>query len=400
MRGEKMPDRPPFPIPEEIDPPKMCLQLCIPDDPTWKAVIAGLLDELNQWYNWQRDEARSGKQLAQVWRKIYAEIDWSNMSCCCPEPTPLMIRFTDDGHYQTSDDGGVTWQDAPTSDPRYSAPQFPPVLPPDTVSPDCTYADSVVNVFKNQFVDAVETGDDVTAIAAVLAGIVGALLGPLSWPVIYVIAAALFPAIIAFTVDAWQAAFTDEVWDRLRCSLQMNMGEDGSFSTAQVDSIYSDLSLTESGIALFTLQRVIATFGATGLTNAARSGLGSPDADCDCTSFCGEEWSVANIPGYDAYGTIIGVDEDGYLEVEATSTGTGFYVFTIRTADKDTCCYLTDQIVTPTVPAGFAQNKILCTLDFTIGNLTTLTGLPQCVNYLSAQSTEPFNIKLLLGECP
>lgn len=337
-----MPDRPPFPIPEVIDPPKMCLQLCIPDDPTWKRVINGLLSELGQWYNWQRDEGRSGKELAQVWRETYNQIDWSNMSCCCGDNTPLMYRWTEDGHYQSSDDGGTTWVDAPENDPRYSVPMFPPVLPEGVEEPECVYADSAVNVLKVQFVEAIEVGDSLQVIIGIIIGVLSAVLGTVAAPLVYQIMAVIAGAILAFTIEAFQDAFTTEVWDRLRCNLLDNMGADGEFSSSQVDEIYGRIGSEETGIVYLVLRQAIAAFGAVGLTNAARSGAGDVDADCseceDTTCLPESWWGYMWYEGAWLERSVFVSSDENSITLDSVDRGDGEQIIAFSVKDRNTCC--------------------------------------------------------------
>lgn len=332
-----MPDRPPFPIPEVIDPPKMCLQLCIPNDQTWKRVINGLLSELGQWYNWQRDEARSGKQLAQVWRQIYNDIDWSEMSCCCPETAPLQYRWTEDGHYQSSPDG-VTWTDAPTSDPRYSVPLAPPVYGSGDAL-KCQYADGVVNVMKTQFVEAIEVGDDLQTIIGIIIGVLSAILGTVAAPLVYQIMAVVAGAILGATIEAFQDAFTTEVWDRLRCNIRDNMASDGSFSQANVDAIYSRINSDETGIAALTLKQAVAAFGTQGMTNAARTGNGAVDADCEA---CDPPTCFTMYEVFCEVGEIISVEDDHIVVECGASSITGGFGIALTTNDSLLGCYVID----------------------------------------------------------
>lgn len=334
-----MPDRPPFPIPENIHAPLQCFQMCIPNDPTWKQVIAGLLDELNQWYNWQRDEDRSGKECAQVWRNIYAEIDWSIMSCCCGDNPATLYQWTPDGHYQKSTDGGVTWEDAPESDPRNPQPRFPPYLPPDTVEPECTYADSIVQIIKNYLVDAFEEGATYQEIIGILISVFTTIMGALSPTVIGSIVVGIIGAvavgIVTLSIPLFQAAMTTAVYDRLRCNLHDNMQTDGSFTQGNVDAIYARIGSEESGMAALFLQAVIAAAGVTGLTNMARSGNGSPTADCDCSDECVDNWADMEGAGHiiDITGATITVQSEFV-------SGVG-YATNLITPDADTCCILT-----------------------------------------------------------
>lgn len=282
-----MPDRPPFPIPDNIHAPLQCLQLCIPNDPTWKQVIAGLLDELNQWYNWQRDEARSGKECAQVWRRIYTEIDWSDMSCCCPDTPPVVYRWQD-GVYQKSTDGGATWTDAPDYDYRNISTQW---SNPNDMGFDvskCAAADAIVKTFRD---DINQTVTEDMGAAAILGVIAAVLLIFLSAGTSYAISAqvvAVVAAILSTGVTAWQAAFTVEVWDDFRCILYQNMQDDLSFTDADIEAIKSAMTGAFIGIVNPTLQGYIQAAGKVGLTNMARSNAGDPDANCSSCAECGQ----------------------------------------------------------------------------------------------------------------
>src|SRR5882672_10082999 len=101
-----MVDRANFPIPSELTPDTFCLCLQIPNNDDWKQVFNGLLAQPTYWFNWQRDSAHSGKELAAYWTELYLQIDWTTMSCCCKTPQQ---RFTASGALEVSFDGGATW---------------------------------------------------------------------------------------------------------------------------------------------------------------------------------------------------------------------------------------------------------------------------------------------------
>lgn len=325
-----MVDRPPYPIPENVNPGEYrCIVVPVPDDPTYIRVFAGVISDMTQWFNWARDEGKNGKECAQVWRDIYNEIDWSGKmgKCGCCPPPERKYRWTDDGHYQISDDGGVTWTDDSIADPRYSVPEFPPNPPEGAILDQCTYADSVVNIYKNQFVEAIEVGDDIQTIIGIIIGIISAVLGTVAAPLVYQIMAVVVGAILAYTIEAFQAAFTTDVWDRLRCNLLENMGTDGSFTQEQVDSIYARIGEEETGIVDFVLKHAVATFGAKGLTNAARSGFGSLEATCEECAPDPIVWFVKSD------NSIVEVfpDEEGWFNVDtgASTAYPGLYYGTV-----------------------------------------------------------------------
>lgn len=81
-----MPNQPNFPIPSEVNPDNTrCICIQVPDNDDWIRVFVGLLAQPTYWFNWQRDSLKQGKDCADVWTKLFDQIDWSDMSCCCPD---------------------------------------------------------------------------------------------------------------------------------------------------------------------------------------------------------------------------------------------------------------------------------------------------------------------------
>jgi len=295
-----MPNRPNFPIPDDINAPLQCIQLCIPNEPTYKSVFAGLIYELTYWYNWQRTDGTEGAQCAAVWKEIYNSIDWSIMSCCCPETAIPLTRYTIDGHFQISTDGGTTWTDSPETDPRRPVVEYPPFLPPETEDDKCTYADSVVQLLKVGVVEAM-TGASTTTqlfeiIVGALAGIAAALSPTVILSVVVAIIGGICTLILAFSVAAFQALFTSDVWDRLRCNIYTQVSSDGSFTQGGLDAIIARINTDETGLTAQFMAGFFATLTPVMLTNAARSGSGAPSANCDgceeCDSPCVGSWTV------------------------------------------------------------------------------------------------------------
>lgn len=333
-----MPDRPSFPVPENLTPETFCLCLQIPNDPTWKAVFAGLLFQPAEWFNWQRDEARSGKILAQYYRNLYNEIDWSTMSCCCPEPEPVIIRITPDGVYETSSDGGVTWTPNPSVDPRHGQPVYPPYPAPGVDNAKCQYADSVVQVIKTQMIDLIEEGQSastvINIIVSALAGLFLVLAPGLIGAIVVSILTGIAIAIIGISITAFKAAITSEVYDRLRCNLYSHMNSDGTFSSAGKDAVYAQIGSDESGLTALFLQGVVAAAGEIGLSNMAHAGLGSPTADCHaCDDGCISKFDIEA-------GNFVASD-DTSITVDAVVIEDGRYAININTGDDNTqCCKL------------------------------------------------------------
>ena len=67
-----------FLIPAVIDPPKACLTMEVPNDPTHIANLLGALAALIRGMSWEDDAAHSARELIKVWRKYYLTIKISD----------------------------------------------------------------------------------------------------------------------------------------------------------------------------------------------------------------------------------------------------------------------------------------------------------------------------------
>lgn len=344
-----MPDRPPFPIPEDIHAEPFCLCIQVPNDPTWKRVVAGLLDELNQWYNWQRDEARSGRECAHVWRALYAEIDWTTMSCCCEEVI-RQYRYTELGVLQVSVDGGLTWTDDPNADVRNNSTIFPPIPGGDGDDKKCSAATGAANLVKEQVGDQLTDDMGRYTLNQLVTDWVGTMIGTSNpfQALVTVVANQIF----ALVISAVRAALTDDVYHKFACELYCHMASDGSFSNAQWAALRSGITSHISGVAGIFLEHLIYLLGAVGTTNVVRS---APDASGDCSDCdCPPEFAVyvsdlINPP------VKVEPEEDGTYNVvqSGTPTGDGFYWIVVQFKSSTSfppfspCATLTDVFGVP-----------------------------------------------------
>lgn len=260
------------------------------------------------------------------------------MMPCGDDNAIILSQWTPDGHYQESTDGGETYHDAPAKDPRNNVPLPPPFLPPDTASEKCTYADSIVNNLIDQWIGKTgDTEDEATVVEGIisfLAGIFGAF-----GVVAAAITLGIAIVIVAFTVAAWKAAFTSDVWDRLRCNLFNHIGDDGAWDQAGVDAVYDQIATDETGIAKISLQGMIAALGVQGLTITARNGRGSPTADCSLCGGCASRYEVK-------FGTEVSRTDTSITVEAAFNPGDSTYHAQIGTHDygtgaHDDGCYIT-----------------------------------------------------------
>ncbi len=72
-----------FRLPENPDPPLICVQLKIPNEPAHIAAFLGVLYDLTLWNSWQRDTAHRAIVAAQLWKRIW--IDLVNTPLGCPQ---------------------------------------------------------------------------------------------------------------------------------------------------------------------------------------------------------------------------------------------------------------------------------------------------------------------------
>jgi len=283
------------------------------------------------------------------------------MMPCGSDNEIVLSQFTPDGVYQESTDGGTTYHDAPGRDPRNNVPLPPPFLPPETEEAECTYADAIVNQFINSWINATGDGEELAEVIAGMLAFLSGIFG-IFGAVIAVIVLGIASSIVLGTVAAWKAAFTTEVWDRFRCNLHDNQQADGSFTAADVDVIYTRLADDETGIVLISLQQMVAALGWQGLTIAARSGVGSPTADCACEGDCSSsQWNLGAWDGstYVSPGTLVDTGSD-FLEVESVDRGDGEQWVYITSDDDAICCDLVVEITEGSAVASSAWVVINC----------------------------------------
>lgn len=397
-----MPDRPSFPIPEDLTPETICLQIEIPNDPTWLAVISGLLFQPAEWFNWQPDDDRSGKILAHYWRDIYNNIKWGAMSCC---PEILAIIFNENGDMLVTYDG-TTYVPAEDTgqDPRYTSPEFPPL--PDTGIPEDNKCRSATNVV-NAMTDAVDTfgatlgtvGSIIALCGVIALAIVGVFAVPPSATVIVPIVIGLAQAIFSIASGTYLALFTSDVYDQLQCILYCNVGEDGTFTQSNYLAILSGIDGAgfDVNVAL-TFTSVMRGWVLPGLNAAARGGsLETGDcSDCDCNPCAGAD----NYIRFDTYGTIIG-GGDNYIDMQGdVDARTGGYTAGVAAIDINDCCQITYEVLTGTITSGDFYYALCGETPnpTTFNHVGSLLG--GCWAMGTKISTAPFTVRFHIDPCP
>lgn len=392
--------------------------LCLKVNDQWVSHLLGVIVALDQGDTWlgTPDQIRDARQQVNEIMLAFME-DCDPMSNCCPEPN--RTRFNDDGTYEISYDGGVTWQDGSDFDPRYTSPQFPP-LPGDPGSAKkCDAANSVlvqvkdkIEGFHNQFAIAGSAIEFVSAcLTIIVAGILVALTGGASLGFFIPLIIASFSAIWNIGADVYDGFFTELVYDDLLCIVYCHVSENGTFDDAAISAIisdcYSKFTATDPlfgyQVAADAFAGIFKVWGAVGTTNAASIGGGGEDCDdCNCDNSCPATWSIFGDSPY--HGTIVDMDED-WIEIQSGVLGGGVNAYVlIRTETNMDCCRLVAYEITAGSFAGGSIGWANC-------GETPVEGAPahggnpfdtvgaQCINYLQMQAPQTFTVKLHFAPC-
>lgn len=381
-----MPDRPNFPIPDELTPDTFCLCLQIPNNEIWKQVIAGLLAQPMYWFNWQRDSSHSGKILSQYWQNLFDQIDWSDMSCCC---TPPQKRLNADGTMSISTDGGATWQPAGDQDPRNTAMQLPPVPGDDGATKKCKAANSIVRQLKDQQAAYSANIGTISTLAEMAASLVGlavlVFFDPALAPFLIGAFFELAAALLATTQTAYNALFTDDDWSWVLCEVYCKMDDTGTIPASEFINIQADFDSHFSGNAALTFSSILNAWQLPGLNNAAKIPT-TDNLDCSgCCPVCGANWVA-----YTGYGDPLtfGTDVHGNYVQGTPVLHSGVYYLIIHSpGDDNDCCDLIDVRNTDgTTPTDGGTLYIICGQP-KAGTYHNFSGTPVSTNEVQVQRT-------------
>jgi len=185
---------------------------------------------------------------------------------------------------QFTPDGGTTWIDQPANDPRSSdAYRLPPITGSNT---QCRAAEGMTELVRRMVNARINDITD-AELAGTILGIVAFIPGfNILWALILAFVS------LAFTIarEILEAAFTEPVYEQLRCLFYCNIDENGQMSQSQFDEVYAAL-IDFDAVARTWIQAVMDLVGAVGMSNAGVALEAAADCDdCEC-AWC-YEWTT------------------------------------------------------------------------------------------------------------
>jgi len=183
----------------------------------------------------------------------------------------------DEEVFQTTFDGGTTWVDTPSSDPRYSEDLINPAT-----DDRCNAAQGFSN-FVRQFVDSTYEAFNVVGISSAAISI-GLLWVP-GINLFFKIAQIVADGVVAIGATTLAATFTEDVYDDIKNIAYCHIDATGHFTEDAWNDIGADLQTFIGGSAFnITMALMYNLYGWVGFQNGA---LGLAE-DATCTGeFCG-----------------------------------------------------------------------------------------------------------------
>lgn len=391
--------------------------LCLKVNDEWVSHLLGVLVALDQGDTWLGTQAEIDDARQQVNEIMLAFMEDCNpMDNCCPEPN--RTRYTSDGKYEVSYDGGMTWVDGSDFDPRYTSPQFPPIPGANGDAKKCSAANSVLVQIK----DKVETWEGMLATAgslaefglsAVTALVAGILGGPGVAAFVFGVCITIIKTCWDAGEEAYSAAFTESVFDDLLCIVYCHVASDGTFSDEAIAAILADCGTHFDSIPRDAFRSAFTGWGVIGTTNAAALGGGGEDCDdCDCGDGCDNDWIVyPNTPNY--FGVMV-EQTSTYMIVRTDVVNTnGIYYTYLRTNPDEACCVINHvtYVLHTTDEAEMTYENFIENGE-QITNFGADCGSPiptealgpkttdNCMNQVQFQSGTPYAIMYLKDACP
>jgi len=236
---------------------------------------------------------------------------WSNnlarklMDGCCDNND--LHRFSPDGVYQSSSDGGITWVDDPEDDPRNTYIGTPALPGAPGSAKKCAAADNVQSLFtqyRDNLISIVGATPTIIAIIAgilafiaVLAGVSGVGVG------ISVLFLSMAAEMIQIGGTGISGAITFTALQTFRCLVYCRMNADGELTYAAWKQLLVDIANEFDGFAETFFYQTINGMGYIGVNNAGTMGASTADDCGDCE--CGLDLVWQHIPSLESDGTVV-----------------------------------------------------------------------------------------------
>jgi len=180
---------------------------------------------------------------------------------------------------QFTPDGGETWIDQPANDPRTSDAYRLPALTGDNTR--CRAAEGMRALIEQFVNERIET-DTALELAGGILGIIAFIPG---FNVLWALILAFASLAVTIARELLEAAFTEEIYDAIRCTLYCHIDENGQMSQAQFDAAYAEFdddAIYPNAITQLWVHAVMDLVGPVGMSDAGVSLEAAADCDCDC----------------------------------------------------------------------------------------------------------------------
>jgi hypothetical protein len=327
----------------------------------------------------------------------YGNLARKLMSGCCPDDDALH-RFSDEGIYQTSTDGGVTWVDDPENDPRNTYVGMPPLAGVAGNAKRCAAADNVRDLFlqyRDNLIDLLTNASGLIAIMAgilafiaVIVGVSGAAIG------ISVLLMGLATALLSETPESVEAQISPAVLDEFKCLVYCRMNEDGQLTYENWLLLLQDIANQFTGFPETFFYQTVNGMGYIGVTNAGTVGvLTASDCD-DCCPTCNDKYEPFGVN----HGIVVN-RTDTYVDVQAQNPGNNVGYVILQATPLNNCCYVNGLgVVGPGSIIG--RFFIPCGTPYSEANWINATPEGQCVQMLQVQTQVGAIIRITMSECP
>lgn len=209
-------------------------------------------------------------------------------------------RYDDDCDcVQTTPDGGTTWIDSPSNDPRHSLSQQ---LPARTTSdPRCDAAANMRHYLEG-FINTVVTVATQGAGASAILGVLAVFMPEIA--ILWLLCLEIMGGLLSIGQSTINAAFTSGVYDTLESIFYCAIADDGTCTSGQLATIEDQIAAQIGGVVQVVMSLYLSLLGEVGLTNSGASG--SEIGDCsgfEC-SWCYDYLWQTGAP--DSWGVVAG----------------------------------------------------------------------------------------------